>query len=133
MEAFDREEFERWLSQAKHTLASAERDAAEGDFGWACFKAQQAGEYALKSLLRGLGQAAHGHVLRRLLATLASAGISLPSELLDAAQKLDLHYIPTRYPDAYPEGSPHEYYNHRTAEEATGAAHQIVTWVQSAA
>ncbi len=133
MESFDHVEYERWLAQARHTLASAERDAAEGDFNWACFKAQQAGEYALKSLLRGLGQPAHGHVLRRLLDSLASLEIRPPEEILEAAQDLDLHYIPTRYPDAYPEGSPHEYYNHKTAEEAINAAHQIIAWIQSAA
>ena len=30
VDLFDREEYERWLAQAEHTLASAERDAASG-------------------------------------------------------------------------------------------------------
>jgi HEPN domain-containing protein len=133
VEGFDRQEYERWLAQAKHTLASAERDAADQDFNWACFKAQQAGEYALKSLLRGLDQPAHGHVLRRLLNYLASVEITPTPEVLEAAQRLDLHYIPTRYPDVYPEGSPHEYYNLKITEEAIGAAHLILAWVETAA
>jgi hypothetical protein len=29
----DREEFKRWMKQAEHTLESARRDAANGDFG----------------------------------------------------------------------------------------------------
>ena len=48
----DEEEFERWLRQAEHTLASARGNIEDGDFDWACFKAHQAAEYALKGLLR---------------------------------------------------------------------------------
>ncbi|WP_018461624.1 HEPN domain-containing protein [Thermus oshimai] len=128
----DREEYERWLAQAKHTLASAERDAEEGDYDWASFKAQQAGEYALKGLLRGLGQAAHGHSLKRLLSVLEGAGVAIPPELLESAQELDIHYVPARYPDAYPEGSPFEFYNAKRAREALEAARRILTWVEDA-
>ena len=129
---FDTDEYSRWLGQARHTLASAQRDTAEGDFDWACFKAQQAGEYALKALLRGLGRPAHGHALNRLLAQLSEAGLEPDEGITRAGQLLDRHYIPTRYPDAYAEGSPHEYYDDRTAEEAQGAAAQIIRWVEGA-
>jgi HEPN domain-containing protein len=34
-----------------------------------------------------------------------------PSEdLMDAAKELDKAYIPTRYPNAHPQGAPYEYY-----------------------
>ncbi|HIC93237.1 MAG TPA: HEPN domain-containing protein [Anaerolineae bacterium] len=62
---FDQDEFFRWMRQAEHTLTSAQRDAAEGDYSWACFKAQQAAEYAAKALLRGLGLPAFGHSILR--------------------------------------------------------------------
>lgn len=122
----------RWLSQADHTRGSAQRDAEAGDFAWSCFKAQQAGEYALKALLRGLGRPAHGHALRRLLIDLRELALEIPAEVHQAAQALDRHYVPTRYPDAFPEGSPHEYYNLSAAEEAIDAANKIIGWVRSA-
>jgi Uncharacterized conserved protein related to C-terminal domain of eukaryotic chaperone, SACSIN len=130
MVPLDREEFGRWLSQARHTLDSARRDAEEGDYDWAAFKAQQAAEYALKGLLRGLGRPAYGHALSRLLEGLREAGVEVPETLLEAAKEPDLHYIPARYPDAYPEGSPHLYYTARRASEALEAAETILAWVE---
>jgi len=53
--AFDKDEYERWLRQAKDTLESAEEDLKNHRFNWSCFKAQQAAEYAVKGLLYGLG------------------------------------------------------------------------------
>jgi HEPN domain-containing protein len=129
---FDNDEYDRWLAQARHTLASARRDLAGRDFDWACFKAQQAGEYAVKALLRGAGEPAHGHSLRRLLMALNVLGLTVPHGLQEASQMLDRHYIPARYPDAYPEGSPHEYYNEKSAKEALDAALEVIRWVQSA-
>jgi HEPN domain-containing protein len=129
---FDHDEYRRWLAQARHTLASARRDAEAGDFAWACFKAQQAGEYAVKALLRGLGRPAHGHAIRRLLQEVADLGLELSESTRAAGRLLDRHYIPTRYPDAYPEGSPHEYYDAQASQEALHAADQVISWVESA-
>lgn len=67
MELFDTEEYERWLGQAENTLKSAEHDSKAGDYNWACFKCQQAAEYAIKGMLRGLGKPAAGHSLLKLL------------------------------------------------------------------
>jgi HEPN domain-containing protein len=130
MAPLDREEYARWLSQARHTLASGERDLAEGDYDWASFKAHQASEYALKGLLRGLGQPAFGHALLRLVQALEGAGVEVPKEVEERAKGLDLHYIPARYPDAYPEGSPHEYYTEERAREALEAARKVLLWVE---
>lgn len=132
MTGFDEGEFERWLSQALHTRSSAQRDLDGRDFAWSCFKAQQAAEYALKALLRGLAQPGHGHSLTRLLKEVRSLGLDVPDIVAAAAQVLDRHYVPTRYPDAFPEGSPHEYYNRNAAEEAGDAADKVIAWVQSA-
>ncbi len=126
----DREELVRWLAQAEHTLASGRRDALEGDYDWAAFKAQQAAELALKGLLRGLGQPTYGHSVKRLLEALAQAGVAFPGELVQAAQELDVHYVPARYPDAYPAGSPHEFYNPRRAQDALEAAQAVLDWVR---
>lgn len=127
---FDTDEYNRWLGQAKHTFGSAQRDTVGGDFDWACFKAQQAGKYALKALLRGFGKPAYGHALTRLLGRLREAGLVIKEETAKAGQLLDRHYIPTRYPDARAEGSPHEFYDDLTAKEARQAAAKIIDWVE---
>lgn len=81
--------------------------------------------------MRGLGQPAYGHALTRLLGQLGEAGLEV-GNVASAGQLLDRHYIPTRDPDAYAEGSPHEYYDDRTAKEAQNAAAQIISWVEGA-
>lgn len=130
MAPLDWEEWARWHAQAQHTLASGKRDLEEGDYDWASFKAHQAGEYALKGLLRGLGQPAFGHALIRLLQALKEAGHEVPEAWEEKARTLDAHYIPARYPDAYPEGSPYEYYTRARAEEALRAAEGVLKWAE---
>lgn len=51
----DDAEFERWMRSALKTLESARRDLEFGDYNWACFKAHQVVEKALKAVLWGLG------------------------------------------------------------------------------
>ena len=127
---FDEPEFRRWLVQADHTLASARRDLEHGDFVWACFKAQQAAEYAVKGLARALGIPAFGHAVSRLLKDLAREGLPVPPQQMARARLLDRHYIPPRYPDAYTEGAPLEYYDEPTARGAIDAADQLILAVK---
>ena len=129
---FDREEFERWLSQAEYTLRSAENDMKSGFYSWACFKAQQAAEYAVKALLFGLGIMAYGHSIKRLLDVL-SKEVDVPDELFNSARLLDRHYIPPRYPDAYIEGAPYEYYGEKDAVEAINSSLAIIAFVRRVA
>jgi HEPN domain-containing protein len=129
-ELFDEEEYTRWVNQAKHTLGSAERDKACGDYSWCCFKCHQAGEYAVKALLRGLGQSFSGHSILKLIAKLKQQGFALSREVEQQARSLDRHYVPTRYPNAYPTGSPFEFYDAKTAEEAIKAARCILELIQ---
>jgi len=121
----DRDEYERWMRQAEHTLESAKRDLAEGDYDWASFKAHQAAEYALKALLRGLGRLALGHSVSRLLSELNAS-----EELISYGKKLDRHYLATRYPNQWVEGAPVDYYTRDTAEEAINMAERVIAWVR---
>lgn len=41
------------------------------------------------------------------------------------SRALDLHYIPSRYPDGLPSGYPHRFYGQETAEQAIHAAKKI--------
>lgn len=127
---FDRSEYERWQRQSEHTRASAERDRTAGDYDWACFKAQQSVEYMAKAVLRGLGKPAVGHSLVRLLQEAENSGIDVGEPLFADARDLDRHYIPPRYPDAYPEGSPFEYYDDATAARAIEQADRLISAMQ---
>ena len=129
---FDEEEFLRWMGQAEHTVNSAQGDAAEGDYGWACFKAQQAAEYAAKALLRGLGLPAFGHSVLGLAGEMEKQGIPITEEIRQCARTLDRHYIPPRYPVAYPVGSPFEFYDRETADKAVACAQVVLEAVQEA-
>ncbi len=114
-----------WLTQARRNLDQARDSAGPERHEWACFAAQQAADMAVKGLHLSLGQEAWGHVVRRLLEELPEA-VSVPSELLDAARVLDVHYLPTRYPNGHASGAPGEHYGGLQSGEAIRYAGQIV-------
>ncbi|MBS3943752.1 MAG: HEPN domain-containing protein [Dethiobacter sp.] len=133
MRLFDMDEFIRWLKQARHTLSSAERDMFAGDYAWSCFKSQQSAEFALKALVRGAGRFAGGHSTLKLYEVLRDTGFEIPEHLPKWCRDLDRHYIPPRYPDAYPAGSPFEYYDRDTAEQALIFAERVVRYAEEVA
>jgi HEPN domain-containing protein len=114
-----------WFTQALRNLDQAKDSAAAGRHEWACFAAQQAAEMAVKAVHLKHGQEAWGHVVRRLMEQLPPT-ISVSSELLDAARALDIHYLPTRYPNGHPAGAPGEHYGQMQSDEAIHHAGQIV-------
>src|SRR5437667_7440428 len=48
---------------------------------------------------------------------------------IEDARELDLHYIPSRYPNGLPSGYPHAFYGRETAERAVGATERILNAV----
>ena len=120
---FKRSEWERYLSQAMHTIASARRDIDDGDYAWACFKSQQAAEMAVKGCIRGHGGLATGYSVLQLI---NAATDEIPESLMRRARELDKVYIPTRYPDVYDAGSPHEYFDRPDAFAHTESAGRII-------
>lgn len=127
---FDEDEYLRWVSTAKRTLESARGDLARGDYNWACFKAQQAAELAVKALLHGFGMPAYGYSVSRLISDISSRGITVPGEVMYYAKTLDKYYIPTRYPNAWVEGVPYEYYVEQDAVNAIKYVEEIISWVE---
>jgi len=126
----DEDEYTRWIEFSKKTLGSAKGDLERGDHNWARFKAQQAAEFAAKAVLHGLGRPAYGHSVSALLQ--AFPGEHRPKEeLLQMAKMLDRYYVPTRYPNAWAQGSPDEFYTLRDAEDAVISASAVVEWVDS--
>jgi HEPN domain-containing protein len=97
---------------------------------WACFAARQAAEKAVKALHLHLGQEAWGHVVRKLIEELPPS-VAVPTALLDKARVLDSFYLPTRYANGHPEGSPFEHYGSLQSEEAIKYAGEVIEFCRS--
>jgi HEPN domain-containing protein len=123
-----------WLHQAQADLELAGVSAAAGHHEWACFACHQAVEKALKGLNLALGQQAWGHTLTRLWAVLPQQDWqpAPPEGLEDRLRLLDGFYIPTRYPDSYPEGTPGEHFGRLQSEQALLHARAITAWIRAA-
>ncbi len=119
------------MKSSIRTLESSKNDLESGFYNWACFKAQQAAELALKALLWSLGNPKPGHSLPRLLSEIEKLGIEVDEDIKEASVRLAKYYIATRYPDAWSEGVPEEYYTKDEAQEAIGYATKIIDWVRS--
>ncbi len=131
MAYLDVSEYERWMKSAIRTLESAGHDVGHGDYNWACFKAHQAAEKALKALLWGVGMPKTGHSLTHLLNYIAQElGLGAPEEVKESCLVLDKHYVPTRYPNAWTEGTPEDYYSEGEARNAIARARRIVEWAE---
>ncbi len=121
---------EDWLRQAKIDLAHARAVMESGFFEWGCFSAQQAAEKALKALYQHLHGEARGHSVMKLLEMLPST-LSYPRDLLDDAAALDKLYIPTRYPNGFDIGAPHDFFTKQDLQEAIRHAERIVDFCDS--
>lgn len=118
----------RWYQQARHDLDAARWTIQGGFSDTACFLAQQSGEKALKSVLyyRGARRAALlTHSIVEMVPEAAQAAEALAG-MLPEARELDLHYIPSRYPNGLPSGYPHAFYDRATAERAVAAAERLL-------
>src|SRR5262249_57532247 len=98
-----------WMDQARGDLQHARSDVEGAFYDWACFSAQQAAEKAVKALFQRMGAVIWGYSVADLLEELAQRQ-EVPEDLRDAALELDKAYIPSRYPDSLPSGSPRRRY-----------------------
>jgi HEPN domain-containing protein len=126
-------EAERWFKQAGYDLKAASWNIQGGFHDTACFLAQQAAEKALKSLLYYLGARRTALLTHSLVSLVQEAGQEVASiaALGEEARELDLHYIPSRYPDSLPASYPHQVYTRKIAETAVANALAIVTAVRT--
>src|SRR5438552_17455218 len=113
-----------WWDQALRDIAHAEHATDAGDHEWAAFAAQQSAEKALKAVIIAHGGEPWGHLTTALVE-------ALPADLeaasaLDAARRLDKHYIPARYPNGFPSGYPGKLYTLGEAEQAIHDAKVIL-------
>ncbi|EKO52370.1 MULTISPECIES: HEPN domain-containing protein [Leptospira] len=115
-----------WLSQAERDLEWAKASLHSGFFAQTCFVCQQVGEKTLKALAYFRGaDLVKSHSVKTIAKELGENG-----EIESMGQKLDLYYIPTRYPDAFMEGAPFEYFEESQAKEAIEFAEKIIDLVK---
>lgn len=133
MPAKRKAEAARWLQQALYDLKAARWNIQGGFHDTACFLAQQAGEKVLKSLLYYVGSRRSALLTHSLVEMIEAAGkqVNALAGLLDEGRQLDLHYIPSRYPNGLPSGYPHRFYGKPMAEQAVAAAERILEAVQA--
>ena len=115
----------RFLETARKHLDHA-RFAADADFhAYACFNAHQAAEKAVKAVHYAEGAlTVVGHSIRQLIRDLNTPSLAV---MLSAARQLDLHYVPTRYPNRLDNGTPKEAFSSDQSSRALGLAQDIVT------
>ncbi len=116
-----------WMDQAEGDLEHARSDVKGGFYDWACFSSQQAAEKALKAVFQKLRAEAWGHSVADLLEELSKSR-RLPEEMMDLALELDKVYIPARYPNAHPSGSPRKRYTKSEAQRIVEYAGRIVNF-----
>ena len=121
-------EARRWFQQASHDLKAVRWNIQGGFHDTAAFLAQQAGEKALKSVLYFTGARRSALLTHSLVEMIQEAGKKVEgvTDLVEDARILDLHYIPSRYPNGLPSGYPPQFYGRETAERAMQAAERIL-------
>lgn len=113
-----------WREQSLRDLAHARHALEDADYEWAAFAAQQAAEKALKALVMAHGGEPWGHLTTGLAEALPEA-VDAPAAVLDAARRLDKHYIPARYPNGFAAGFPGTLYTRGEAEQAIADAEAV--------
>lgn len=121
----------RWFSEALWDFETAEILYREGRFNAAAFYSHQAAEKACKALLYHVNEASWGHSVRELLVRYFNRrGESPQQDLVSCARELDRHYIPSRYPNAHPSGTPHEAYDEEVSKRALSAAEKVLRFAR---
>lgn len=125
-------ETQRWFHQAYYDLRACRWNIEGGFHDTSCFLAQQAGEKALKSLLYYLGSKRGALLTYSLVVMVKEAGkkIQKIKGHLNEARQLDLHSIPSRYPNGILSRYPHEFYTQNISGGALKAADKIFSAVR---
>jgi HEPN domain-containing protein len=119
-----------WFLQAEKDLEHALESKRAGRHEWACFASQQSAEKSVKALHLFLKQEAWGHVVAQLLSVLP-AEVHVPEELIEKGRVLDNFYVPTRYPNGHPSGSPFHHYGPIQSQQAVQYANEILEFVRT--
>jgi HEPN domain-containing protein len=117
-----------WYRQAENDYSWAVDTVKAGKFAQACFICQQVAEKSLKAVAyrRGSDLVKSHSVLE------IAKSLKINGEIETIGKRLDLYYISTRYPDAFPTGAPFEYYTREQADEALVFAKKILAFAAEA-
>ncbi len=119
-----------WLRQAEAELQAAKDLLAHGHWFWCCFTCQQAAEKAIKAVGEHFRQHLIEHELILLLDEL-QAFTAIPENVHQACARLNRHYIPTRYPNAFDRGAPVDKFFEQDAREAVQDAEMVLEFARS--
>ena len=119
-----------WIDEAEGDLEHAKSDMERGYYNWACFSADCCAEKAVKAVFQKMGAEAWGHSVADLLLELSKRH-EVSEDLLDGALELDKAYIPARYPNAHPSGSPRRKYTKEEARRMINHAEKIFKFCSS--
>lgn len=112
-----------WLKQAANDLEWARDSFRNGHWAQVCFVCQQIAEKALKAIALSRGAF---EIRSHSLAKIAEA-LGIDGDIDRMGRRLDAYYISSRYPDAFSEGAPYEYFDRDQAEEALGFAEHFIS------
>ena len=127
-----KKEAKRWFLQAKNDYLFVSWILKQEQFyDKGCFISQQAGEKALKACLYAKGKRyVIGHSLFEMAYELSETDDSF-SPILNEVKRLDRFYIPTRYPNGLPGGSPFEIYSQQDLADALHDLKKIMNAAKS--
>jgi len=115
-----------WLVQAEDDYAWAEDTRTHNRYAQCCFVCQQVAEKAMKALALFSGfESVRGHSVFEICQSLGIGG-----DVETSAKRLDLYYVSARYPDAFPTGSPFQFFTPEQADEALTFAGTILKFVK---
>lgn len=120
----------RWFGAAENDLAAARHLQQGGFLSLACFHAQQAAEKAVKAFLYAQGaEDVRGHSVANLLRDAVTYNADL-ARVYAVGAALDKFYIPTRYPNGLPGGTPMEAFLDDETARAIAQADQVLVAVR---
>ncbi|HBY92959.1 MAG: HEPN domain-containing protein [Ardenticatenaceae bacterium] len=119
-----------WLIEAQAELRAARDLLAGQHWSWCCFTCQQASEKALKAICEHFRTPQLGHNLNVLLQAV-EAHTTVEQTVRTGCARLNRYYIPTRYPDAFPQGAPADQFFEADAREAVEDAERVVEFAEN--
>ncbi|MCY0859734.1 MAG: HEPN domain-containing protein [Sulfolobaceae archaeon] len=124
-----REEAEKWLKQSLEDLSTAEDLIKSSHYYASASFSQQSAEKALKAFLIDRGKVVRMHDLNEILGIIEKdLGLKV-DEIREDANKLTVHYVISRYPDAA-NALPYAIYSKEDAEDLLRRAKRVIEWVK---
>ena len=112
------------LDDAEDCLGAAKDLLGTKRWAKACFLSQQGAKLAVKAALNALGKEGRRHDIHSLVEEVGEEKGEV-LQFVEEAKLLDQYYIPTRYMNAFSEGSARSHFTERQAVEAVEIAERI--------